>query len=211
MSYIATSTSSPPGLRNASQCASEAVHTTPLDAGSAVVAAGLLKTALRLWEDDRSSARSAVDVAASLLRSYTRDQPDEELLVASVMGSRRLAPWQARKAAAFINASLGEKICLRDCADTVHLSVGYFSQAFKSTFGTTVGHYIRRRRIEHAQQMMLMPGQSLVQVALACGFADQAHYCRVFRQEIGISPNKWRRLHMTAPAESAGQARRNLI
>jgi len=49
---------------------------------------------------------------------------------------------------------------------------------------------------------MLLSQMPLSQVALAAGFSDQAHYCRVFRNVIGISPNIWRRKNMRlSPAE----------
>ena len=78
----------------------------------------------------------------------------------------------------------------------------HFSRAFKATFGTKVLDYIHRCRIERAQQLMLVSKQPLSQIALACGFADQSHYCRVFRAVVGLSPNAWRRQKMTeAPDE----------
>jgi AraC-like DNA-binding protein len=82
------------------------------------------------------------------------------------------------------------------------LSTSHFSRAFKATFGTTVLDYIHRRRVERAQQLMLVSEQSLVEIALSCGFADQAHYCRIFRTIVGLSPNAWRRQNMVeAPYE----------
>jgi AraC-like DNA-binding protein len=39
-------------------------------------------------------------------------------------------------------------------------------------------------------------------VALACGFSDQAHLCKVFRRTIGMSPSAWRRGHLTCPGAS---------
>jgi AraC-like DNA-binding protein len=74
----------------------------------------------------------------------------------------------------------------------VRLSTSYFSSTFKATFGTTVVNYIHRRRIERAQELMLVSQQPLSQIALACGFADQPHYCRVFRAVVGLSPKAWR-------------------
>ena len=109
-----------------------------------------------------------------------------------------LAPWQTRKVKEFIDLSLGSTIRLRDCASKARLSSSYFSHAFKATFGTTVCHYIRRRRVERAQQLMLSSKEPLSQIALACGFADQAHYCRVFRNVVGLSPKAWRRQNMNA-------------
>ena len=54
-------------------------------------------------------------------------------------------------------------------------------------------HHIRRRRTERAQQLMLLSNVPLSQIALACRFAGQAHYCKVFRTVMGLSPNAWRR------------------
>ena len=113
-----------------------------------------------------------------------------------------LVPWQARKVREFIDGSLESKIRLQDCASKARLSASHFSRAFKATFGTTVRDYIRRRRIERAQQLMLSSDAPQSQIAVSCGFADQAHYCRVFRDVVGLSPRAWRRRHMKlAPEE----------
>jgi AraC family transcriptional regulator len=166
------------------------------------VVTGFLDAALRIWDDDRSQAKSQVKVAAAMLRSQSNELPVDCKHAETPSDKRGLAPWQTRKVTEFIDASLDSTIRLRDCASKARLSTSYFSHAFKATFGTTVCHYIRRRRIERAQRLMLQSNEPLSQVALACGFADQAHYCRVFRDVVGLSPNAWRRLNMTlAPGE----------
>lgn len=40
---------------------------------------------------------------------------------------------------------------------------------------------------------MLTTEFALSKVALACGFADQAHFTRTFRQSMKMSPAAWRR------------------
>jgi AraC-like DNA-binding protein len=47
---------------------------------------------------------------------------------------------------------------------------------------------------------MLTTSESLSQIALACGLADQAHLSRRFRQVTGTTPGAWRRCHDKAPA-----------
>ena len=136
-----------------------------------------------------------------MLRDYASNSAVDLPQAAAAPEGRCLARWQARKVKEFIDASLDSKIRLRDCASRARLSASYFAHAFKATFGVTVCHYIRRRRIERAQQLMLTSHQPLSQIALACGFADQAHYCRVFRDVVGLSPNVWRRQHMTMGPE----------
>ena len=126
-------------------------------------------------------------------RDYTHESPTDTKHATTASDVRGLAPWQAREVREFIDASLDSTIRLRDCASKARLSAGYFSHAFKATFGTTMGRYVRRRRIEHAQRLMLLSKAPQSQIALACGFADQAHYCRVFRNVVGLTPNAWRR------------------
>jgi AraC-like DNA-binding protein len=166
------------------------------------VVSDFLDAAFRVWDDDSTQAKSCVKIAAEMLRGFT-DEP----LAAAERGTTPsdtlvLAPWQTRNVKAFIDTSLDTTIRLRDCASKARLSASYFAHAFKATFGTTVCRYIRQRRIKRAQQLMLLSDQPLSQIALDCGFADQAHYCRVFRDVVGMSPKAWRRRNMNlAPGE----------
>ncbi|HUB15066.1 MAG TPA: AraC family transcriptional regulator [Acetobacteraceae bacterium] len=172
------------------------------DYASLAVVSGFLDAALRMWDEDRIQARSQVKVAAAMLRGYADAAPVDHKQASAASERPGLAPWQMRKVKEFIDSSLDATIRLRDCASVARLSASYFSHAFKATFGTTVCHYIRRRRVERAQRLMLVSNEPLSQIALACGFADQAHYCRVFRDVVGQSPNAWRRRNMTlAPGE----------
>jgi AraC family transcriptional regulator len=158
------------------------------------VVTGFLDAALRTWDADRVQARSQVKIAAAMLHGYTDDpEADGKHVPPKAPDSGGLVQWQTRKVMELIDASLESKIRVQDCAGAVRLSTSYFSKVFKGTFGTTVRTYIRRRRIERAQQLMLLSKEPLAQIALACGFADQAHYCRVFRDVVGLSPNAWRR------------------
>ncbi len=159
-----------------------------------VMATRFLDAALRIWDEDQAQAKSQIKVAAAMLRIDTDDPPTREKPTGRVVTG--LVPWQERKVREFIDGSLNSKIRLQDCAGKARLSTSHFSRAFKATFGTTVLDYIHRRRVERAQQLMLVSEQSLAQIALSCGFADQAHYCRIFRAIVGLSPNAWRRQNM---------------
>jgi AraC-like DNA-binding protein len=166
------------------------------------VVTGFLDTALQLWDDDRSRAKSRIKVATAMLHGFADDATADAKSSAAPIWTRGLAPWQERKVREFIETSLDSRIRVKDCANQANLSASYFAHAFKQTFGTTACHYIRRRRIERAQRLMLLSREPLSQIAFACGFADQAHYCRVFRGVVGLSPRIWRRRNTTlAPDE----------
>lgn len=167
---------------------------------SAATASRFLDAALQVWAEDPALAKSQVKVAAAMLRGDAEDPPPPKNPTRPTVAG--LLPWQARKVLEFIDASLASKIRLGDCAGKAGLSASHFSREFKATFGTTVVDHIRRRRIEQAQRMMLTSNLPLSHIALSCGFADQAHFCTVFRAVVGLSPSAWRRQNMLgAPDE----------
>ena len=105
-----------------------------------------------------------------------------------------LAPWQIRRVTLHIEVNLDAKIKIDDLADLLGLSNSHFSRAFKKSLADTPHRYLMRRRLERAQGMMLTTNISLGQIAGDCGFADQAHFNKLFRQHVGESPLAWRRV-----------------
>jgi hypothetical protein len=54
---------------------------------------------------------------------------------------------------------------------------------------------------------MLATDASLSDIALSCGFADQAHLCKHFRLAVGQTPAAWRREHRLEYDESTSHSR----
>jgi len=151
----------------------------------------LLVEAGTLIDRDREAARACIDRAAALLEGQGGHRSPAE--PASIGNGRGLAPWQARRAAAYVDENLGSTIRLHDLAASARLTVSYFSSAFKGSFGIPPRTYILKRRVDLAHELMLTTDEPLSQIALACGFSDQAHFCRVFHKEFGMAPSIWRR------------------
>jgi AraC-like DNA-binding protein len=60
-------------------------------------------------------------------------------------------------------------------------------RVFKRWIGMSPADYLRTVRLHRAREM-LMDNEPLACVAVACGFADQAHFTRWFRRAFGYTP-----------------------
>lgn len=50
-------------------------------------------------------------------------------------------------------------------------------------------------RVERAKQMLVESEGPLTSIAAETGFADQAHFTRVFRKTVGTTPALWKKSH----------------
>jgi AraC family transcriptional regulator len=149
---------------------------------------GLLEVASRQVEHNREAARSTIERATSLLEAQM--QPRTRTDSAAV---GRLLAWQVRKVRDYVDAHITGRVLVSDLSAKLQLSEGHFSRSFKRTFGISPHAFVLHRRLELAAHLMLASPASLTDIALRCGFTDQAHFCHQFRKSTGESPAAWRR------------------
>lgn len=149
----------------------------------------LLMETERTLHHDPNIAATYLNEAIALLEA---DQQGRPLPYRNRGG---LARWQIARIDEFINEHLDQCIRTTELASLLGLSVSHFSHAFKQTTGMTPLMYVTGKRVEATRQYMLCTTQSLSDIALSHGFCDQSHFCRVFRREMGLSPQAWRNLH----------------
>jgi len=104
-----------------------------------------------------------------------------------------LAPWQVSLAMRTMRGKLGSAISISEVASLCRLSVCYFVRAFTNTVGVAPYAWFVQQRIVRAKRLLSDSDLSLVQVALECGFSDQAHFTKAFGKASGITPARWRR------------------
>jgi AraC family transcriptional regulator len=159
-----------------------------------VVTAQLTEAVCRATEGDSHGTRAHITRALALLDGNPGPRIARQ---ASDRGPRQIprgafAAWQSRRLATHIDANLAGRIVIKDLAASLGISVGHFCHAFKRTFGMSARIWIRQRRIEFAQGLMLTTGASLSEIALSCGMSDQSHFTRSFRRIVGEAPSSWR-------------------
>lgn len=111
---------------------------------------------------------------------------------APIQKTSPLAPWQLRQASEWMQSHLHRAVSIAEVAGQLGLSPSYFARAFRAATGQPPHQWILQRRIELALQLLTEPGLPLGQIAAACGFADQSHFCRVFTSRMGMAPSRWR-------------------
>ena len=141
--------------------------------------------------DQEQAVHGTILKAASLLRK----QIDPEAAQAAPDRKGGLRAWQARKVGAYIDSHIEGPVLVADLCALVQLSEAHFSRAFRRTFGKSPHAFVIKRRVELAAQYMLQTEAPLSDIALRCGFTDQPHLCKHFRQITGHTPAAWRRAH----------------
>lgn len=94
------------------------------------------------------------------------------------------------RAAEFISENCTRDLSLSDICAEAGLSPSYLIRAFKKQYGMTPHAYLVNRRIQYAQAQ-LKCGRSIADVALEAGFADQAHFQRVFKRLLAATPGQY--------------------
>lgn len=100
----------------------------------------------------------------------------------------RLAP-----ALRLIEQHLSDPPTIAELAAAVSLSPSRFSALFREAVGCAPVAYRNRRRIAHAQRMLVTGEMPIAQVAELCGFATVQQFNRVFRRAMGMPPGVYRR------------------
>jgi AraC family transcriptional regulator len=182
------------------------VHVSMVEQGSRdllVVTAQLIEAACRARDGDSDGTRAHIARAVALLDGHPGPRVTRQT---SDRGPRQIprggfSAWRSRRLAAHVDANLAGKIVIKDLAASLDISVGHFCRAFKHTFGMPARIWIRHRRIELAQGLMLTTGASLSEIALSCGMSDQSHFTRSFRRIVGGTPSSWRQTRHDAIEE----------
>jgi AraC family transcriptional regulator len=169
-------------------------------------------TRLALTPASQDSSRPA----PSPRERVARERRDEGNPGASENGGwNGLLPWQVKRVRDYVDAELHGSPSLRMAAGQVRLSPSYFSRCFRRSFGVTFSRFVAARRVERAQGLMTRGVDKLCQIALACGFSDQAHFTRTFGNLLGCTPSWWRRQavgnRLAAPVGETRPGRQTLL
>jgi AraC family transcriptional regulator len=119
-----------------------------------------------------------------------------ELAAEVARGSKRISerkhPQWLEQAKEILHEKFNERMTLASIAEAVGVHPVYLAGVFRQYYHCSVGEYARRLRIEFASRELSQTEAPLADVALAAGFAHQAHFSRTFKRLTGLTPAQYR-------------------
>lgn len=115
------------------------------------------------------------------------------LTTASTASSTCMPPHQLDRVVAFIDESIDRPVSLSELSEVLGLSVSHFVRRFTRTVGCSPYKFVIQRRLERAKRLLEMSDESLVSIALECGFAHQEHFTNTFKRATGTTPGAYRK------------------
>ncbi|HEV8145547.1 MAG TPA: helix-turn-helix domain-containing protein [Bryobacteraceae bacterium] len=93
---------------------------------------------------------------------------------------------------AYAAAHLDEDVSLAALAGQAGLSAYHLHRAFAAVMGETPKQLTQRLRLDRAATILLLRDDSVLDVALDCGFQSHEVFCRAFLKRFGMSPSAYR-------------------
>lgn len=153
---------------------------------------------------------STADLAgfgAQLLREFKRPDSISALVFESLLlnilvsGFRKCrssfgpkAPFWLLMARDLLHDRFSESFTMESVAKEVGVHPVHLSHEFRRFFKSTPGEYLRGVRVDFAAKQLTQTDLPLSEIAMASGFADQAHFSRTFRRITHLTPLQFREL-----------------
>jgi AraC-like DNA-binding protein len=92
-----------------------------------------------------------------------------------------------------LNESVNAPLRVIDLAREVGVHRVHLGRAFQARYGMCLGEYHRQVRVRWAAQQLAAGETPVGSIAIQAGFADHAHFSRVFKRAMGLTPLAYRR------------------
>jgi len=106
-------------------------------------------------------------------------------------------------ALAFASTHADQDPSLAALSEHARLSPFHLHRVFSNTAGETPKQFTLRLRLGRAAAMLLTGKESVLNVALSCGFQSHETFCRTFRQRFGMTPTAYRARGFTVATDAA--------
>lgn len=103
-------------------------------------------------------------------------------------------PLWVTKIREILNETFSEKLTLTSLSNSLDIHPAHLSRDFPKYFQCTLGNYVRNLKIQKSLLLLSKKTISLSDITFECGFADQSHFNRCFKDIMGVTPFTYRKL-----------------
>jgi AraC family transcriptional regulator len=93
-----------------------------------------------------------------------------------------------------LNDEFLDNLTLEYLSKALSIHPVHLSRDFSKYFNSTLGEYIRKLKVQKSLQLISEKKLDLTSIAFECGFSDQSHFTRCFKEVNGISPSEYRKI-----------------
>lgn len=157
---------------------------------------GVVRKLVREGRMERQEARELMSMEALYLArdasSFMQAAKAKILLV-----TKRLAETShghsriVAAAMSYVHKNYTRQINLERAADEIGISPNRLSRLFVEETGKGFSHFLIQYRIGKAKEMLALPGASIKEVSMACGYPDQNYFARLFKKVTGLTPSSF--------------------
>lgn len=103
-------------------------------------------------------------------------------------------PYMLKNILEYINSNYqNSSLTLSSIAERFWVNPSYLSRYFKTYMGINIVQYIRSMRIFYAKSLLQSSDMSIAEVAEKVGVKSASHFSKIFENEVGESPSKFRK------------------
>lgn len=88
-----------------------------------------------------------------------------------------------------IKSNLFLPLTIEDYAKLCMRSLASFKRDFKKKFNSSPKQWINQHRIMHAASLLNSSNKTVAEIAFECGFESTSHFIKLFKKQIGLTPN----------------------
>ncbi len=123
-------------------------------------------------------------MAARLSSSAEKDREESE--------NENAGSFLINQAIAYMQKHYAEKLTLQEVADACYVSQWHLSKLMNRHTGKSFYDILNSLRIKAAKELLTDPGLRISDIGEKVGYADTAHFAKVFKKLVGMSANEYR-------------------
>jgi AraC family transcriptional regulator len=154
--------------------------------------AQLVRYLARTFEMGASADSLYADALAHALGAHLLEHYSDRSTVSEDRLPDGLSWRQLEQVYEYIECNLHQPLTVTELATVAGVSPTHFTRLFRQHTGEPPHRYVRIRRLDRAERLIVGTQLPLAAIAVAVGFSDQSHLNRVMRAERGVTPGQLR-------------------